>query len=242
MVLLDVITEALSLIQVYAPGEAIPAADSASLLFTANAMLDGWGAEPLTVYTTTELTFNLAAGQQSYTLGTGLSNNWITTWLPAEISRVGTVVNGIEIPLDAPLDATEWAAIPLKSLGSNIVVKYWPSYGAAAHTLWFWPLPIGSPPVTLYAEQQVPQFVALTDTFQLPPGYLEAFTFELCLKAAPKYGAGAIMPDWLPAAAAAAKSRIKEFNFPALDMRCDPALSAHGRRSGGGSLDFYLGR
>jgi hypothetical protein len=237
---LDLLTEVLSLLGVYAPGEPIDAADSASLLFTLNGLIDGLRAESLTKLATVPLTFQTVAGKGSYTLGTS-GTDWVIAsgFLPPAIDYYGAMIGGnLESGMD-PLTDAEWAAIGLKGLASTIGLSVWPQYGVSSHTIWIWPVPSGIEPIVLYCRQPVPSFTAITDAVLLPPGYQEFLTYELTIKSAAKFGAR--VPDWVPPAWAAARTRVKEDNFEIIDAACDAALTSQGRR-GGGSIDFYLGK
>jgi len=238
----QIATEVLSLLGVYAPGESIDAADTDTLLFTLNGIVDGWAAEPLLIYQSVPLPFTTIPNKQSYTVGPDNSNDWVTTWLPSEFTRFGTLIaTGLENPIE-PLTRDQWAAISLKGLASTIAFNVWPSYGNTFHTLYFWPLPAANQPIILYADEQIPRFTTIDNTVALRPGYQELITYELALKAAPKWGADAVVPAWLPVAWQEAKARVKAANFAPIDAECDPALTVAGRRRGGGSIDFYLGK
>ena len=235
---LDLATEALALIGVYAPGETIDPFDLSSALYTLNAILDGWGIEALTIFDLPVWKFTTQADRQTYTLGPDPGNDWVAPSLPARIDRLGGYFGGVEIPLKI-YNAAEWAAIEVKTLPNSILAGCWPQYGAAAHTLRFWPVPAAAIPVALYVQQQTAQTGSTEALLLLPPGYREPLTYELAIKTAPKFGAPvtpALAEMW-----AQAKSRLKESNFPALDAQLDPALSM-GRRRGRGGLDFYLGK
>jgi hypothetical protein len=238
---LDICTEVLSLLQVYAPGEPIDPADTASLLFTLGGIVDGWGAEALTIFDQVVYTFNTTAGQAVYTFGPDLTNNWVSPAgfpLPVSLSCT-TIYGGVEIGIHTSSE-DEWKAIALKLLqGGGPITNFWPQYGAVFHVFNFYPVPAGAVPVVLYVDRQIPRFTALSNTVVFPPGYQEALVYELTIKAQPKFGAP--LPSWLPAAWALAKSRVKESNFEAIDLKCDPALVGTGRH-GGGSIAFYEGK
>jgi hypothetical protein len=235
---LDLITETLSIFGEYTPGEPLDAASVQSLLFTLNGAVDGMGAESLAIFANSVLPFTTAAGKQNYTLGPDPGNDWITAAAaPSEISRVGVVLNGAELPVKL-LNADEWALQALKTLQSTLVSAVWLQYGPVSHTLTFWPIPTLGLAVNLYAAQQTPRFAALTDSVILPPGYQEFLTYDLVIKSASKFGAA--LPDWVPPAWREARTRIKEYNYQALESRSEDALlTSRGR--GAALLRFYTG-
>jgi hypothetical protein len=143
----------------------------------------------------------------------------------------------LQIAIDT---AAQWESIGIKSLASSIMQECWPNYGAAAHQLNFYPVPNASIPVALYLLQAIPRFTAITNVVQLPPGYQEPLTFELAMKCSSKFGAS--IPAWMPAAWSDGKATIRANNFEPIDVACDPALVKPGPATGGGSINFYLGR
>jgi hypothetical protein len=235
----DLINEALSHLGVY-QGDALDASDLQSAFFTFVAMMDGWTAEPLTIFQKSVLTFETIANQQSYTLGVGAPYAWQVSALPSDYDAVtqGPAGSGLELPV-VMVGELEWAALPLKGLSSSILAQMYRQTLATSHTLNFWPLPAAAMPINLYVSQRIPTFTAVSNVVALPPGYQEAITFELAAKCSAKFGAR--VPEWLPAAMQDAKSKIKAKNFPALDMRVDSALVRRCVRLGG-NLAFYEGK
>lgn len=235
---LDLITEALALMGEYSPGEPLDAASAQSLLFTLNGAIDGLGGEPLAIYSNSVLNFATIAGKQTYSLGLDPSNDWDTqAAAPSLITRVGMMANALELPIEI-VSAEEWARYGLKTMQSTISSAVWIQYGPAANVLNFWPVPSVAFQVNLYIAQQIPKFVATTDSVSLPPGYQEFLTYDLVIKSAAKFGAS--IPEWIPQAWREARTRIKERNFQSVNSRCDPALTHQGRR-GWPSLGFYTG-
>src|ERR1700680_1421543 len=68
---LDLVTDALQGIGVYAPGETVSAADSALGLQRLNTMLDSWSNESLMTFATLEQSGLLIPGKYQYTIGVG---------------------------------------------------------------------------------------------------------------------------------------------------------------------------
>ena len=67
----DLLQDALIEIGVLAPSDAMQPEDAAYALRLFNRLLAKWNSENLMVYTVNRQVFNLVAGQQVYTLGTG---------------------------------------------------------------------------------------------------------------------------------------------------------------------------
>jgi hypothetical protein len=235
---LDIINEALGHLNVYT-GDPLSSPDAQTAFFTLLALLDGWGIEPLTVLQVLILPFNTQPGKASYNVGTALTNDWVVPSLPMAFDGVGMMVGSLEIGL-TPLTEAQYQAIGLKSLQSGIMEGFWANMGSTAHTIFFSPVPNAVIPVNLYIPQNVVKPALITALAGLPPGYQEAITFELVIKASSKFRAK--IPAWIPVAWAAAKEKIRAQNFEPMDVQCDPALVSTGGRTGGGSIDFYLGK
>jgi len=219
----DIAVEVLSILGVYAPGEPVATADSASLLFTLNGIVDGFAAERLMIFETAILPFSTVIAKQSYKLGPDGTNDWVTTFLPGAVTSIGllTVGGTLEIPL-ALYTLAQWQAIALKAT-AGVPTACWPQYGAVFHTLNFWPVPNVVSPVLLYVQKQIPLFTSVTNTVLLPPGYQELLTYELALKSVGKFGRE--VPAWLPAAWRAARTRVED----------RAALASRGNRVGADS-------
>lgn len=240
----DLINESLSILGVYS-GEPLDAGDLQTAYFTLCAIVDGWGAEALTIFQKVSETFQTVAGQAAYTLGLAAADpDWVTSFLPTAFDAVtmstgtggaGSVELGLAINTEL-----QWASIGIKTLQSNILSDMYPQLGTAVHTLNFYPVPNGIIPVNLYMPQQIPAFTATSNVLVLRPGYQEALTFEHAMKVSSKFGA--TIPEWLPEAWKESKANMKGTNFEPLDVRCDPALIKRSTsRSGGGSIRFYEG-
>jgi hypothetical protein len=237
----DLIIEALTHLGVYAPGDALQASDLASAFFTLQGIVDGWGAQPLTIFNRQIIgSFSATAGKGKYTLGTANTNDWVTSFLPPVIDLLTMSMGTLELQI-AVDTAAQWESIGIKSLQSNIINECWPNYGAASHELNFYPVPNQSIPINLYLLSAVQRLSSTAQVVQLPPAYQEFLTFELVIKCSTKFGAP--IPEWIPAAYQDARTNVKAANFEPLDMQCDPALVSRGARTGGaGLLNFYLGR
>jgi len=239
VLVLDVLNEVLSILGVYAPGENITAADSQSMLFTLNGILDGLGAEIFAIVDHPVYAFPVVGSKQAYTLGPDASNDWVTPTLPASIVAVSVLVGALEVSL-APLNTDEWQAIGIKSFSGGVFPSgYWLQYGAAFHTLNFFPMPSSTNAVRLYCDSPLTSFTAVTNTVAMPAGYQEFLTYDLAIKSAGKFGKS--LPGWLPEARRDARSRIKEANYTPIYSRCDDALLAGGGGLGGGSMLFASG-
>jgi hypothetical protein len=238
---LDLVTEALSILGVYSQGENLDAADLASAMFTLAALIDGYGAEKLKRFQITPATFATSALQASYVLGPG-SVDWATATLPADIDSAGYYTDPtqtLELPIRI-VDRPEYDRNALKTLSSSFLAQMLFERGAASHTLTFYPVPTLALNVVLYLAQAIAQFTAPSNVVSLPFGYQELLTYELALKVAAKFGAN--IPQYLPDAWRDAREKVMARNFIAQhrDARIDPALT--GGRGGDALLRFYEGK
>lgn len=236
----DLATEVLALFGSYVSGETIAAADSQSLIFTFNGILDGYSAEFLAVFNSSVTSgYSLSANKQTYTLGAS-GSDWVLSVVPPYITRLGAMISAsVEIPLRILTDP-EWAAVPLKSQTSTIPQAVWIQNTPPTVTFSFWPVPSATIPVKIYGGQQVAARVAATsDVLVLPAGYQELLTYELAIKAAPKFGAN--LPAWIYTAWQQSKTRVKESNYEAYISRPDTGLEVARGSVPAERLAFYTG-
>jgi hypothetical protein len=129
--------------------------------------------------------FNLTGGQQMYTLGKGGNLN-----APRPVSiknAVAITAQGLSLPMEL-VSSEDWAAIVEKTVSGTVPRKVYCDFAYPLANVYIWPVPSGSPQLSLYTWHQFDQFAALTDTFDLPPGYERAIRFNLAIEMAPEYG------------------------------------------------------
>lgn len=221
----DLIKDALVEIGAYAVSDAIPSDDVQFGLRTLNRMVSLWNTDDLMVYTVNRQTFNLTAGKQTYTLGTGGDFNIPR---PVRIPQASVLINTatptpLEIPIDILTDA-EWQAVSLKQTPSTFPVKVWITGDVPLNRLWFWPLPQDSTvQVVLYCWGQVQPYTALTTSVVFPNGYEEAIVTNLALMLANSYG---IQPmQMLTQRALLSKSLIGSQNIEPTFLSIDAGLT-----------------
>jgi len=90
-------------------------------------------------------------------------------------------------------------------------------------TLNFWCIPSVVVDIALYAWQMLTFFPDITSPFTFPPAYLDAIRYNLAVRLAPEFGVEQLSPV-VGALAVESKAKIKNFNSPIKDMRCDPGL------------------
>lgn len=232
----DLITESLALMGEYAPGEPLDAAAVTTMIFTLNGILDGLGAERLALFANWTAAVTVPPGP-AFTL---LPPVFAGTGAPADLTGVGVMVDAnVERPVRM-LTSEEFRRIALKSMTGVIPEAVWVHPANGSITINLWPVPSQLVFLKLYYSYPLASVASGTDVVAMPPGYQELLTYELAIKAAPKFGAN--LPPWIYSAWQQAKTRVKENNFEAVDSRTDPALSWRGRGSVPAErLSFYSG-
>jgi hypothetical protein len=220
---LDLITSSLRLINVMASGEQVPLDMANDSLNVLNDMIDSWNTDRLAIFTTRADDFPYVLGQQSYTLGlTGDFN----IARPAQIDAMSTIIlnpdpaNPIEIPL-AMYSVENWQTqVPVKSVDGSFPLLVYDDGGFPLRTLNFWPIPTqAGNKVRIYSWQALNQPATLATTITYPPGYKQAFRFNLAVMLAAEFSAP--VPPVVTTVAIESLARVKTMNAPDLQMRSD---------------------
>jgi hypothetical protein len=233
----DLIQSSLRLIKASSHGRIAAAPLLSDALASLNQMIDAWGTERLTMYTTSRTVFNVVSGQQVYTMGpTGA--DW-TAPRPQYIDEAGLLLSGTpttEIPLTILETERDWAEIRVKATTSPIPTKLYYESDFPNGQIALWPVPSAASQIALYTPVAVSQFTSLAQTISLPPGYQKALAYGLAVELAPECGAN--LDPLVFAQAERALASIKRQNFSVKSLRCDPALVGIGGR---GRFDITLG-
>ena len=212
---LDMITQSLRKIGVYAPSETLTDADAQQGLTSLNDMLDSWSNENLSTFALLQQSGTLVPGQQTYTIGPG--GNFNTT-RPLKIEdgpgRCYVVDStGQNYPLDV-IDAQRWNLLGQLNINSNIptALYYDPQFPLANINIF----PIPNIGYTLYWNSYLPlvDFSTLASVLSLPAGYKKAIQDCLCIELWPHFKAdGAQIPVNIVNDASVAKANIKRKNM-----------------------------
>lgn len=165
-VVLDLITEALVTVKALAVGETAPADMTSDALNKFNEVLEALSLQGLAVFKTTETSFPLVAGQAIYTIG---PTGGVVAGRPNGIDAAFTTFTGVDFPLDIRTD-TDYAGLGVKNTTGIPQWLVWVNDYPNA-TLKFWPVPNQTASATLYQRTSFTSAAALTDTFDMPPGY-----------------------------------------------------------------------
>lgn len=229
---LDVISSALRLIGVLASGETADAATANDSLMVLQAMWDSWNAEKLMIFTIPRNVYSLTVGQQAYTIGidpTGLTTANFSVPRPPAIDRMGIInLNNAEQPLELPLQyltVAQWQEIPVKNIESALPQYCWDDNGYPFRTWNFWPIPNVNVQIAVYPWAALTTPGALTTQMLFPPGYLQAFRYNLAVLLAAEFPpVDAQVLQTVMAIALQSKGVVKSLNIQPIDLRCDPAI------------------
>lgn len=194
---LDVITESLQLLQVYASSEQVTSADANLGMFVLQDMMDDWSNQSLATYEVLEQSATLVPGQQSYTIGPG--GNFDMTRPIRILTDPGTAYvqdfNGNNYYM-AVVPRDKWNLYGNRSIQ---IVSDFPD------TLFYDPqfplgiinvLPVPTIAYTMFWDSylQFGNFLSLTQVVSLPPGYNRAIKTNLAVCLKPYFKTAAIDP------------------------------------------------
>ena len=231
----NLIDRALKTIGVLASGETATASDAADAFTILNSMVDSWGTQRLTIYTTARTAFNLTASTQDYTIGTGGTFNIVRpVWIVAASiipDRNAASAQKIELPISAALNTTQWQQVAIKGTTSTFPLEFYydKAWAAGLSTISVWPVPSTSDSqLVLYTPTALTKFAGRTTDYTFPPGYEEALRYQLSLRLSPEFGRP--VGQEVLALAQETFGNIKRVNGSTETLRLDPALSARGGR------------
>jgi hypothetical protein len=193
-------------------------------LFVLNAMLDSWQTDDMNAVCELIQNFPLVPGTPSYTVGPG--GAWNGT-RPGKVDKATLVVltNPAQpLRLDIEIiDAERYQLINLQGTASTLPQKlhYRPTFPLASAT--FWPVPTEADQVELTSALFLAGgFVAGTDAFVAPPGYLDAVRYQLAIRLAMEWDKP--LKDGVVVLATEALAKIQRLNAPTPQMTCNPGV------------------
>jgi len=216
------------LLGITAQGEDPSSAELMEAFDRLNELIDAWSTQRLTMRVTTRAEYALVAGQASYLigpLGTLPTPDWVGP-RPEFVESVALLLTSstpeTEIPMSELTEAA-YQAIAQKDLANSqpTLWRYEPTMPCGTFTVW--PIPDTSAnPVIVYQPEALQQFVGLTTSYILAPGYTRALRYNLAKELATEYGRQ--LPPDIASAAADSLSDIKRLNTSMTDLGVDPGL------------------
>ena len=133
------------------------------------------------VYAETFETFNLTAGDGTYTIGVGGDFNTIA---PKRIVSAYVTNGSIDYPLYI-IDSKQYSEIPFKADDGIPECLYY-NNNYPLGTIKLYPLPIGDT-LTINSEKAITSFTNLDTEFSMPAEYQMAIVYNLAVMIAPEY-------------------------------------------------------
>ena len=201
---LQIVSAALRLNGKLAAGVSAEGADAVDGLEALRILIREWSSEDLMVYVSAVDSHALAAGTQSYTVGSGAT---INTARPERIIAAYVQSGGLDHPISI-IGEKKYSEIAQKALGYDRPSWLWYNSGYPNGTIYLWP-PGGG---TLYFHSIKPLSdpTLLTTDVQFPGIYDAALKWNLACEMAPEFGQEP-KPFWV-ARAEVTKDKIINLN------------------------------
>lgn len=187
----DLVTQALTEIQVYQQGQSISASDATLALQRANWILDEWSAREVYAYNVNFAQFTLVPDLSPHTIGPS-GATFTVTQRPQRIEGCTIILNNNPSqPTDCPVNIQNdqwWLYQRLKNLQSNIPTDLYYSPDFPNGSLYFWPVPNYAYGVRLEVWVVMAQIAALNTVINPPPAYARALMLALAEDLAAPFG------------------------------------------------------
>lgn len=235
---LERISAAFYLLNVFSPGDSIPAADTTYALAVLNNLLRGWKLDALMAPVTSREVFPIVSGKGSttnpYSVGPGGDLSMTRPPYGRSLTGAGLLLTAstpaVEIPRVVYSD-DEWAAIQIKDLPNGLVTGVHYDATMPLGTLYCWPVPnVTLNSLVLYGAEPLTEFSSLTAGYDLPDGMEETIDYNLARRLKTPYGK-TMDADALQLAADFL-SRWKVANAQMDDLPVDPMWIGSNPRSG----------
>lgn len=182
---LDLFRDSLDLVAAVGQDQQLTAEESALCLRAFNRQLDNWSTQSLTVYGQANQTFNTVNGQATYTIGSG--GDWSTT-RPVRISDTAySTLNSITFPCTG-ITQDQYNMILNKTQPQNYPEVFLFVNENPLGRITLWPVPNQVTPVTFSIERVLTQLASIQTVLAFPPGYEEAFAYNLAMRLASRFG------------------------------------------------------
>lgn len=181
----QIINRSLRIIGVIGAGETPSGEDSADALTVLNQMLESLSLQGLSAYRCPQETFNLVAGQASYTVGP--SGTALVTTRPLKMLDGFVRLNGIDYPVNW-VDAPTYDSYAKKSVESNLPDRAFYDPTLTNGTFYFYPTPSQANTFYFRSWKVLESFTALNETVDLPQGYARLLSYMLARELSPEYG------------------------------------------------------
>ena len=228
----DIIRSSMRKIGVLAAGEPLPANEGDDALEVFAQMVDAWTNETLLIPVVGVVTFPLLADTAEYTIGIypepkpdPLPVNHIETSRPSKILS-SFIRDQYETDyLVEVIDVKTYSRISRKTNTSR-PSRFYMREGWPLNTILFDSLPYDNETLHLEVIQPLSEILpttCLTDVINLPPGYIRALTYNLCLDLADEWGKQP--SNVIAVSATEGKKWLKRNNYRDLVLGMDRAVA-----------------
>ena len=207
----DQINGALRLLGVLAEGETPSAATSQDALFALNQMIDSWGTEKLSTFTTQEQVFSWLPGFVSRTLGPSGDFVGDRPVLMDDATYFVDASTGISYGIKL-INQQQYDGIAVKNVTSTFPQVMWINTNYPDIDMHVYPVPTKVLEWHFISAAQLTQPATIATPLYFPPGYLRAFRYNLACEIAPEFG---VEPSGtVGRIAMASKRNLKRINNP----------------------------
>jgi len=207
----DQINGALRLLGVLAEGETPSAATSQDALFALNQMIDSWGTEKLSTFTTQEQIFDWLPGLISQTLGPSGDFVGDRPVLMDDATYFVDASTGISYGIKI-INQQQYDGIAVKTVTSTFPQVMWINTNYPNIDMHIYPVPTKVLEWHFISAAQLTQPATIATPLYFPPGYMRAFRYNLACELAPEFG---VEPSGtVGRIAMASKRNLKRINNP----------------------------
>lgn len=182
---LDIIRRSLNITNAVGVDQTLTALEESDALAKFNGMVDSWNADSLAVYNTNYQTFNTVAGQSTYTIGP--TGTWVTTRPSSIMSPAFCTYQGLDFPMWS-MTQEMYNTISLKTQQQQIVERFLYINDLTDGIVVLWPVPSAVIPVSFNFQTLLVGPATSATNIAFPPGYEEAFEYNLAVRLAPLFG------------------------------------------------------
>ena len=153
--------------------------------------IDSWAADRLTLSEQLRTVFTLVSGTTAVTIGA--SGAIVTMPFPMWINSLNYIIPGTTPGVESPIglmDEDAYASISIKQLSSALPMQayYQTNLATATGTLTFWPQVSQNVQIAMYTPQAVGVPATVNTDIIGPPGYAEAFLYQLAKRLCSPFG------------------------------------------------------
>lgn len=193
-----IIQDAFGLLNVFLPGESIPANDAFQALRALNDMLDEWSQRTLFIPIVARERFDLVAGQggpdNPYTIGPGGDFDTERPSNQQSITAANLILTATSPEVRVPLgiytdDAYDANPLPGMSNTQPTGLYYNPTYDDDLGFIYLWPVPsVSYNDLELFLQKSVVEFANLSTPYYVPNGWRRALKYNLADALQTPYG------------------------------------------------------